>query len=336
MDQHQAGDGPANNTMAKTLINSATLYSVEFPEGCALADCLSQPGEAKFHEPFAVEWSSTGFVPVPGTEEFVLTLPGVARVFAVKLADKILPASVITNELNKRIADIELTQERRVGKKERGEIKDTVTDELLFKALVKYKTVLVFHHLDSGLLVIPSTSASVCDRIMKKLNHAVGTMRTTTIHVSGLTDGLTTRMLAWAQAEDLSTQQPMGDEFDLAGDITLTGELGKAKFSITDLASAQKGVREAMELAGMQVAEIGLQCADADYSFRLSSNFKFKGIDAGVEIGDLDDEIEAFTAQVFAELVPLVGVSQKLAALFGFADDGGQGEGGDSDKVEVE
>ncbi len=332
MDQHQAGDGPANNTMAKTLIPCASIYNVEFADSCNLAELLSK---AQFVEPATLDQSSTGFVPVPGTDEYVMNLPGVARVFAVRMADKILPASVVRNELDKCVADIEARDSRRVGKKERGQIKDAVTDELLAKALVKHKTVLVFHHFDSGVLVIPSTSANVCDRIMSKLCHAVGTLRSQTIHVSDLKQGLTTRMKEWAQAEDLSEAQPMGTDFDLAGDITLECKLGTARFVAPTMDVAQNGVREALE-AGLQVAEIGLQCADADYSFRLTKDFKFKGIDAGVEIGDLDDEIEAFTAQVFAELVPLVGVSQKLAALFGFADDGGQGEGDDSDKVEVE
>lgn len=321
MDQHQAGDGPANNTMAKTLIPCASIYNVEFADSCNLAELLSK---AQFVEPATLDQSSTGFVPVPGTDEYVMNLPGVARVFAVRMADKILPASVVRNELDKCVADIEARDSRRVGKKERGQIKDAVTDELLAKALVKHKTVLVFHHFDSGVLVIPSTSANVCDRIMSNLRYAVGALKSVTIHVSGLKHGLTTRMKAWAQAEDLSTQHPMGIDFSLAGDISLKGELGKAKFSINGLENAQKGVREAMELGGMQVDEIGLQCTDADYFFRLTSDFKFKGIDAGVapeQSEDLDDETEAFGAQVFAELVPLVGVAQNLAALFGFGQD---------------
>ena len=312
--------------MAKNLIPCATLYNVEFTKETDLADCLSK---APFVEPGSLEQCTTGFVPVPGTDEYVLTLPGVARVFAVKLADKILPASVIRTELDKRVADIEAKEVRRVGSKERGQIKEDITDLLLAKALVKYKTVLVFHHLASGKLVIPSTSENICDRITSRLCHAVKTMRTTTIHVSGLTDGLTTRMRDWAQAEDLSESQPMGIDFDLSGDITLKGVLGKAKFSITDLSNAQKGVNEALLLGGMEVDEIGLKCTRADYSFRLTSGFKFKGIDADIEMDDLDDPTEQFTAQVFAELVPLVGVSQQLSELFGFAEDGGHGEGRD-------
>ena len=334
MDQHQAGMGPANNTMAKTLIPCASTYSIEFADGCDLADLLSK---SPFVEPGTLEHYTTGFIPVQG-DEYVLTLPGVARVFKVRLADKILPASVVAHAVDKRVAEIEENEIRRVGKKERQTIKECVTDELLARALVKYKNVLVFHHFESGMLVIPSTSANVCDRIMSKLCHAVKTMRTQTIHVSGLTDGLTTRMKEWAQAEDLSTQHPMGIDFAMAGDITLKGELGKAKFSIDDLSNAQKGVNEAMLLGGMEVDEIGLQCSTADYSFRLTSGFKFKGIQPGVapeQNEELDDETEAFTAQVFAELVPLVGVCQQLSELFGFGDGANDDDSDDAPKIEA-
>lgn len=60
----------------KTLIPCATLYSVEFPDGCDLADCLSK---APFTEPSALDMATSGFVAVPGTDEFVFNLPGVAQ-----------------------------------------------------------------------------------------------------------------------------------------------------------------------------------------------------------------------------------------------------------------
>lgn len=311
------GMGPANNTM-KQLIKSATIYKVAFPEGCDLAASLSAELQ-QFREPESVEHFTTGSVVVPGTDEFVLDIAGQVQVFAVRLADKILPASVVAVEVDKRIAEIEKREDRIVGRKESAIIREHVTDELIARALVRHKTIRVFHDRKSGYMIVPSTSAAICDRITSHLVHSCGAVKTETIHVSDLKQGLTIRMQTWAddQSNDDEHYAVMGHEFKLAGDIALAGETTKAKFSVGDLAQAKQGVREALS-EQMKVVEIGLQCADTEYEFRLTDGFKFKGIYAGVKLEDAEDCLSALKAQVIAELGPLIGVANKLVELFGF------------------
>ena len=107
-----------------------------------------------FAECLPSEHKSSGFLPIKEDEfkavEHVLY-------FVLRTDTKILPASVVNDAVKKRIEEIEKKENRRVGRKENNEIKESKVQELLPKAFSKTVTVPAWFDLDGEFLIIGGT-----------------------------------------------------------------------------------------------------------------------------------------------------------------------------------
>jgi len=83
--------------------------------------------------------------------------------------EKLLPASVINQELKIRIAQIETEQGYKVGKKMKRDLKEQITEELYVKAFTVSKFYNVWINTDHDLMCIETTSESVADNVMSQL-----------------------------------------------------------------------------------------------------------------------------------------------------------------------
>lgn len=84
------------------------------------------------------DMARTGFVSPFGASSEVMTLQGNGFILlAVKNEQKILPAPVIKQELEKKIAKLESEQERKLKKAEKDSLKDEVLHSLLPRAFTK-------------------------------------------------------------------------------------------------------------------------------------------------------------------------------------------------------
>ena len=83
--------------------------------------------------------------------------------------EKLLPASVINQELKIRIAQIETEQGYKVGKKMKRDLKEQITEELYVKAFTVSKFFNVWINTDHDLMCIETTSESVADNVMSQL-----------------------------------------------------------------------------------------------------------------------------------------------------------------------
>ena len=84
-----------------------------------------------FAPPSGLEWSSQGFVAPAGhaPDRLLHPLAGGALA-ALKREEKVLPAATIRDALDAKIADIEARECRPVGRKEKRELKEQITDDL--------------------------------------------------------------------------------------------------------------------------------------------------------------------------------------------------------------
>jgi recombination associated protein RdgC len=82
---------------------------------------------------------------------------------------KMLPASVIADEVRKRTAELEAKTGRKPGKKETKEITDDVRLQLLAKAFTKKCASLVWLNKDAEMLVIESSTQTKADEIVTQL-----------------------------------------------------------------------------------------------------------------------------------------------------------------------
>lgn len=91
----------------------------------------------------------------------------------VKSEVKSVPGSLVKRMLNERIQEIENKDGRKVGKKEKKELKEIVFDELLAQALAKQSSTLVMIDPVKGYVLINSTSTKKVDLIVGLLINSI-------------------------------------------------------------------------------------------------------------------------------------------------------------------
>ena len=110
------------------------LNTAKLPELDTLADKLAA---AEFAPCMGLDWFSEGFAaPVAFSPELVFPADYTWRV-ALKKEEKVLPAGVIRDILDERVVEIQNAEARNVGRKEKQELKEQITDDLLPRAFTR-------------------------------------------------------------------------------------------------------------------------------------------------------------------------------------------------------
>ena len=126
-----------------------------------------------------VELETSGFVS-PIAREGALTLTiGAHTLFALGTQERILPASVIADELAHRVAQIREREDRNVGGKERKRIKEDIYTEFLPRAFTRTRKTLAYIDAASGWLVIDTSSRAPAETVISRLRDALGSFPAT-------------------------------------------------------------------------------------------------------------------------------------------------------------
>lgn len=290
------------------LIRNARVYKATLPSASALEKHLA---EKPFTEPMLLEAGSIGFVERDGYGWVSPFHGGLA--FAIRIDEKIVPTSAINTELAKRVKGIEQTEGRKVGKKWRAEIKDGVIADLRCKALVKSAIITCYYDSKNNYLVVPTTSATIAGRIVSLLVQAVGSVKTETIHVSDVKQGLTTRMKAWLDGDEEAF-----DEFDPSGQVSIALNGQSITVKVASLQSAREGLQNAFT-AGFEVKAIRLFDGELA-SFVMTSDFVFTSVEYPALA--YDDHVEdAWAHEAAAQVLNFSTIITKLCAMFAYKEE---------------
>ena len=90
--------------------------------------------------------------------------------------EKILPASVVNEQLEERVSLIEEKEIRRLTRKERQALKEELTFELLPKALARSSLHYAYIAAKEGLLVVNSSSTKRADELVSALRETLGSL----------------------------------------------------------------------------------------------------------------------------------------------------------------
>jgi recombination associated protein RdgC len=105
-------------------------------------------------------------------KEMVIESNG-CMMFCVQQFDKVLPSSVINDEVDKRITEIKEEQNRMVFRKEKSEIKDYVTMEFLPRAFVRQSKTFAYIDVKNGFLIVDTASQSKAEDVLSLLRKAL-------------------------------------------------------------------------------------------------------------------------------------------------------------------
>jgi len=142
------------------------------------ADSLHEALSAKpFTECSASQRESMGWVPPLGKNaEAYSHSVGEFVLLTMARQERLLPASVIREELQERVTDIEERESRRVGNKEKKELRERIEDELLPRAFTRTQTLDAWIDLKNGWLVINTPSATRAETFSTLLRKTIGSL----------------------------------------------------------------------------------------------------------------------------------------------------------------
>lgn len=256
----------------------------------------------------AMELSSRGWVPPLGrnSTELFLTLSGVAWV-TLGGEDKMLPSAVVSDMLEKRLAEIEQREGRRPGGRARKRIKEDVVAELLPRAFVRPSRTDAYLFFDHDLIVVDTASRRVAESVVSELRSALGSLAALPL-AAGVS--MRSTLTGWIAGEPLPAGLTLGDEAVLK-DAADKG----ASIRATRQELASEEMTRHLE-AGKQVTRIALYHRD-HASLTLDEDLvirKFKLLDGAMdqlestEHDDLQAELYARFALCSGEIVSLMEV----------------------------
>lgn len=236
------------------------------PEPPDADDVRLSLGELAFVPCMGMDWFSDGFAaPQPFSPAMAYIADKTVGI-ALKREEKVLPAGVIQNVLAERVQKIEAEEGRAVGRREKQEMKEQITDELLPRALTRSShTRAVFA---DGKLLVDTASAAKAEYLLSRLREVLGPM---TARLPA-----TKRSLGCLMTEWLLRGEAAGN-FELYSDALLRGAgdvAPEVKVRRQDL-TADEVVQHAK--SGKTVAELGLVWKEK-VAFVLTAGFTLKRI----------------------------------------------------------
>ncbi len=133
--------------------------------------------------------------------------------FAACQEERILPASVIRDAVEEKIIDIQAGQDRKVFRKEKEQIKEEVTLNLLPKAFTRRKLIHGYIDLENNQVVLNVSAVGQAEKVTSLLRKCIGSLPLGFMETN---DAPNTIMTHWIkQPETLPDTIVLGDECEL-------------------------------------------------------------------------------------------------------------------------
>ncbi|PZO63139.1 MAG: recombination-associated protein RdgC [Pseudoxanthomonas suwonensis] len=287
------------------LFRNLTLF--RFPSSVDLDDLDARLAEVALKPVGPLELSSRGFVPPFMDEADVLARrSGKALWITLGGEDRLLPAAVVNDLLQKKIAEFEAKNDRKPGGKLRRQLKDDLVTELIPRAFVRPVRTDALIDLEHGVLAVDTSSRKVAEGVVSALRQALGSFPALPLAAETAPRAVLT---GWIAGDALPDGLQLGDECELR-DPSDSGAVVKV---------------QRMELAGEEIdthLEAGKQAArlalvlDDHANFVLGDDLvvrKFKLLDGAVEQLE-STEREDLRAELDARFALLAGEFARLFA----------------------
>jgi recombination associated protein RdgC len=294
-------------------LKNAIVYSAELPGATDIAKHLL---EHPFEELPENMLSRSGFVPNAITGELVTEFQG-GYSFTLREDSKVLPMNLVMAEANKLIKAAEKSSGVRLKKVERQAIAEQTLALMCKKALVESSYITCFYHIDEKLLIVLTASKMQARMLVGVLVHVVGSVKTTTIHISDIKNGLTTRL-----KNHLQDQERAFGDLHLGGLVELKKKGQKSQkvsYQLDDLAEGRAGLLEALE-SKLEVHAIRFEHGEMD--FKLNDEFKFSSIsfasDPDYDTSELEDIAHIWRHEAAIQLLEFVATVKHICDLLGY------------------
>lgn len=245
-----------------------TIYPLDKENLPALETLADKLAQAEFKPCMGLDWDSIGFAsPVSFSPEMVFPAQNTLRI-ALKKEEKVLPAAVVRDILEEKISEIREAEGRNVGRKEKMELKETITDDLLPRAFTKSSKTEALIDTQRGLLLINQANTNRAEMLLTKFRDALGGLEARLPRTQQSPGSLMTEWLLNGAA---------AGHFELDSDCELKG-LGDAA-PVVRISHQDLTAEEVVNLVknGKVVTQLGLSWQDR-VRFVLTQDFTLKRI----------------------------------------------------------
>lgn len=194
-----------------------------------------------------------GWLPLIRNSEQWSLISSKCVLFRAGKEEKVLPSAVVREELEAKVSEIELVEGRKVGRKEKSDIKDELIFTLRPKAFSKRSDIWAYIDLQSKILVVNSTNASMTELLFKHLQTTLGSFPMTPLQAQASPSAI---MTDWLTKNELPASLETGDECEIQD-----GSEDKAKIRFKSLEPLSEDVTRHLE-QNMSVKNLALRWTD--------------------------------------------------------------------------
>ena len=262
-----------------------------------------------------LEQMSRGFVSPFGRDQPALShRVGSALWLTLGGEDRLLPSSVINDEVQRKLVQVEQREGRKLGGRARKRLKEDVVHELLPRAFVRPSRLNASIDLAQGVVAVDTSSRKAAEGFVTELRHALGSFPALPLNAELSPRALLT---GWIAGEPLPAGFALGDECELKDPVD-----GGAIVKCQRQELLGDEIRKHLE-SGKQVSRLAL-VFDDHVSFVLGEDLvlrKLKFLDGAVdqlentERDSLNAELDARFALISAVLARVFTALEKALKL---------------------
>lgn len=248
-----------------------------------------------------LERQRLGWRPIRAEDDYVYSLEG-QMLIALGIEEKLLPASVVKQAAEEKIAEIAEAEGYTPGAKRRREIREQIEDDLLPRAFSRRISVHAWLDPVRGWLAVDAGSAAKTEAVVKLLSDSVPDLALGLPHTQLSPSGAMTAWLAENEA-------PSGFSIDRDCELRLPGE-DRATVRYVRHALDGEEIREHIA-AGKQATRLGLTWSDR-VSFVLTEKLEIKRLQFLDILKEQSEQAEDADAMFQIEFALMTGELAKL------------------------
>jgi recombination associated protein RdgC len=208
---------PADTTAVLTLtgrcfFKSAVIYRLPADFKISALELETKLAEWPLTPCGALEAERRGWINSSPLGRTVHTVNG-QHLIALGVHKKILPASMIREEVSKRAALLADEQGAPVGPKQKRRLKEEVRNELLAKAMVRTITTRAWLDIDHGWLVVEAAGSARAEKLITELRNTLGTLAVLPLLQPGMSPSFT--MAAWLRTDEAPNNLTLDTDLEL-------------------------------------------------------------------------------------------------------------------------
>jgi len=144
--------------------------------------------------------------------EYVHAANGYIMVCA-KRQEKVLPPSIVKEELDEKVAEISERESRFVGRSEKNDLKEEIIFSLMPKAFVKSSYDYAYIDTRKDLIVVNATSANRAEELLSALREALGSLKVIPLVPINAPRSV---MTGWLKGDEVPDDIEIGEECELS------------------------------------------------------------------------------------------------------------------------